>query len=255
MRYRSGSFVVALTVLLSTTAGAASGPAGTINDQAGDANGVNGVWYSAAMLGYITEEVRNLVFQGDPAGEGIVTPGSYGPGDLREVRFETEYESVPVGEDGLDHRATALRIVFRTEEPPAAPLGTGRLELEVIAWMQGPATKPCRTSFALSVFEDGTVTGPGWYRFEDCVGGLATPTDPRWTGTVAGSEVTLRIPFDAIDEIGALYLQEGGILRGPHASTQLRGLNTLDVTRVGADVVLGSDMPEDVPCTKGCPAG
>lgn len=224
-------FISMLTAVVALGAAAPASATGTtITDQAGDANGVNGAWYSAAMLGYITEEARNVAFGGqDPAGEGVATPGSQAYADLRELRFETEHEAVPVGADGIDYRATGLRISFRTEEPAVAPAGTGYLYLSVIAWMRGVSGPSCRTQLSVNADETGALTGGRWYRFEDCDGGLVSATNAAWSATRSadGRTITLRFPFSSLDPFGQTYLVEGGALIGPHATAQPRGLNKI----------------------------
>lgn len=251
-------------VVIALVASPASGSSGGVADQAGDANGVNGVWYSPAMLGWIAEFARDTV-GGDPTGEGVAGPVSYGPGDLRHVAFETEHVAVPVGEDGVDYRATALLVRIRTEEPARAPTELEPMNIEVIAQALAPGQEPgppddpvgqigwseCRMSFTATVDHLGQA-GASWHRFENCGDRLFSGTDPAWSATVDGTTITLRYPLGSFDAAGRTYLAEGGTLLRWMAASKA-DLNALDATLEGPDFVIGSDMPADVPCTMGCP--
>lgn len=265
MRHGGSRASACALLALMLAPGVAAGPAG-IADQAGDANGVNGAWHSASLLGVAAEGARDLL-GGDPTGEGAATPGSLAPADVRFASISTEYESVPVGADGVDHRATAVVIAIRTEEPPDLPVYTTRtpLRLEVIAQVVPPGQpvkRPqdpvqnvgyvdCLMAFTGVVDSRGGAKAE-WWRWESCGEPGAGPAVAGATASIDGSTLTLRYPLAGFDAVGRAYLAEGATMHRWAAGTEVAG-KAIDVTRRGPDFVIGSDMPPDVPCTRDCP--
>jgi hypothetical protein len=249
------SVVVGLTLAVGPGAGAGDAPHAT--DVAGDANAVNGQGQNALSA------VPGSISTG---------PGSYAPADLRAVSFETLYEAIPVGEDGIDYRATGFAIRMRTEAAPTSDAGT--LVYSVVGGLNG-----CNGRF--KVFLRGPLSGSGDPADRSFRWGQTTGTCPDAMNSdtaIPGSTVTIdpalkelavSIPLSALNEYQRPYFEPGSVLdgltgggyyTGPRAvvSSLVRGANDLllpviDDTPNMPPFVIGSDMPADVPCTVGCP--
>lgn len=226
-----------------------------IVDQAGDANGINGQWYDYGTVGAAIWFVYDGVFGGDPFGEGQRTEGSYGPGDLRAGRLETMYEAVPVGDDGIDHRATGVRLRIGTEERPEAPDGT-RLRLGLFLTQYDPDGTECPTRISTRISGADDPGRISWFR--DSIGGCSDVDAERepsgWKAFRDGNEVVFEMPASALSPSGAAFFSEGALFMEPHAFAELEVV-TLDASPAGSHFVVGEDMPADVPCTSGCPSG
>ncbi|MGI9018324.1 MAG: hypothetical protein ACR2HR_14685 [Euzebya sp.] len=108
--------VLLLTVALAGPVAAAD-PNPQVTDIAGDANAING--------------------QGLVTGVGQATPADYAPADLRSVRYETMFEAVPVGGDGIDYRVTGLRAHIVTSAPAVSDGPTLIYRLNVDNFAEG----------------------------------------------------------------------------------------------------------------------
>ncbi|HEX9892221.1 MAG TPA: hypothetical protein VGB28_09195 [Actinomycetota bacterium] len=219
-----------------------------IEDVAGDANGLN-----AAGLQLDTR------------------PASYDRADLLTIRMETTYDTVPVGEDGVHHEPTGLAITVGTVATP------GTIEdREGLVYRVDTVIAGCRSYLEAWIYNDVTTA-----RWDQVDGPPAACPDgenqqapghgskPEWTATVDPASKTVRswYPFASLSARQADYLKVGNSLRTPRGGTlALREYSTwngatgrigagllLDATATGPDFVIGSDVPPDVPCTKGCP--
>lgn len=227
-----------------------------ITDIAGDANGVNGQGQNA--------------LQGFP-GPVSTGPASYSPADLREVGFETLYEAIPVGEDGIDYRATGLAIHIITEATPKSDAHT--LVYSLVAGLKG-----CNSRF--KVFLRGPLSAAGdpadrtlrWNQIggscPDGPGTELTLTGANVVIDAASRELTISIPVASLTTQQKPYFQPGAVLAGLEGAAYYSGLRVVvsSLTRTTSDVlvpvidetapgfpfVIGSDMPADVPCTTGC---
>lgn len=232
--------LVAAVMMLSSLDAAAAGP--QIVDMAGDANGLDA---------------------------GIDTrPASHDPADLLSVRLSTEHEAVPVGEDGIDYQERALLVTFATLAGPIPEHGT-------LAFALRADLGTCSSSFMGMVDAEGG-SPVMWTQFGQCPdvdpgSGLLPVTgsfaqNDRWTTTVGDGSVTLRIPFESLTIEQAAFLRPGAVAAAPSARSMVMlhhrvdpgvastaRLATLDTTAVGASFTIGEDVPEDVPCTRGCP--
>lgn len=217
-----------------------------IIDIANDANGINGQGFS------------------DITGENPSQPNetlSYAPADLRSVRFETAYDAVPVGADGIDYRATGLAIHVTTTDTPGSegPTLIYRINTAVggcgsflQAYLRGPAAGPT----------DAVDKTLQWRQLDaGCPDGAKTLTNAAWTATVdeATKTLTMRFPFSSLSPAQLSAMGVGSYLGVPSAEvrTQLAALTAplIDDTPAALDdFVIGSDVPADVPCTVDCPA-
>ena len=210
-----------------------------ITDPAGDANGVNS---------------QDAIAPGPP----ISSPASYSAADLRTVRFQTTYVGLPVGDNGIDYQPTGLRIHMSTEGPPRAlgPTLQFRLTTRIGASCQSLLQGSVRgTASTPADPADGKVE---WVRVDgSCPGGAGTGTESGWVAQVSGTSVILSFPFGSLDTAELGILGEGSSLSTPKAGTRTIfgsvAAPQLDETSVGAQWVIGSDMPADIPCTKRCP--
>ncbi len=248
---------VVLALILAPTAVARAGDAPHATDVAGDANAVNGQGQSS--------------LSGAP-GSISTGPASYAPADLREVRFQTLYEAIPVGVDGIDYRATGFAIRVRTEAAPRSDAGT--LVYSLVGALNG-----CNSRF--KVFLRGPLSGSGdpsdrtfrWAQTTgtcpDAVNSDVTIPDSTVTIDPGLKELAITIPLSSLTDYQRPYFEEGAVLEGltsggyytgPRAvvSSLVRSVNDLllpviDDTANMLPFVIGSDMPSDVPCTIGCP--
>lgn len=244
MRSLLGAIVTSV-MLLSFASGPAGADAGTpsVTDIANDANLVNG-------QGFATGIERDT---------GEV---SYDPADIRAVAFETTFTSVPVGGDGIDYKATGLKIHYRTTATPKSdgPTIIYRLNVAVDgcssflqAYLRGASSLPNDPA-------DKTIQ---WRQLAaDCPDGVKTVTDAGWTVTIdsAANELVMSFPYSKLSAAQREKLDEGSILSALVANTRTNfgtpaaslTAPQIDESPLGEDFVIGSDMPKDVPCTIGC---
>ena len=243
-------------LFLAATPASAGSVAPLVTDLAGDANGLG--------LPHIPGgQVRALLgdaLDQDPFGNGVATgPASYAPADILSIDYETEHVAIPVGEDGIDHRPTALVVRMRTAATPASPVGTTLFAVYQHLREEGGGV--CRSSLSVSIPEGG---GPGTYpvswfqesQFESfCPRESGAYTDPAWTASVTAEGIVMHLPLSSIVGIEDLYVHEGGVIARTLGTTRSVSLvPQWDRTPFGADWTIGQDMPPDVPCTQGCPA-
>lgn len=241
--------VLGSTMLLTLAAGSAGADAGftSITDIAGDANLANGQGLASA-------------------GEQATAPASYGPADVRALIFETTSVAVPVGDDGIDYQATGVKVHFRTEATPMSdgPTLIYRLNANVDgcdsflqAFLRGASSTPNDPA-------DKTIQ---WRQLVGaaCPNGplASTVTNAGWTVTIdaTAKELVMSFPYSKLSSAQLTYMDEGSILSALVANTRTNfGTPAASVTApqfdespTGEDFEVGSDMPEDVPCTTGCP--
>ena len=250
------TFVALVAVLggLGSQANADLAPHGT--DIAGDANGVNG------------QGQKTLT--GGP-GSTSTGPASYAPADLREVFFETPYEAVPVGQDGIDYRATGLRIRLRMEAAP-------RSDAHTLVYSIVGKFNACNGR--LKVHLRGPLSGAGDPADRSLYWAQATGTCPDGTGDVpmpgstvtvdaASKELSITIPLASLSESHRPYFAPDALIAGIGGGGYYDGIRGvvsglvrsqtdllvpgIDDTPNMQDFTIGSDMPSDVPCTIGCP--
>jgi hypothetical protein len=226
----------------------AEAPAPQIVDGANDANLINN--QGVALLGNV-----------GPVDSG---EASYDPADLRTVRFETLFEAVPVGADGIDYRATGLAIHVATTATPKSdgPTLGYRINASVggcggflQAFLRGPSSTP----------SDPANKAIQWRTFASrgCADGDKTVTNPAWTVTVndAAKELVMTFPFTSLTATQAQAMAVGASVAAPIASvftnfgTPAASLTapSIDLTKAGEDFEIGSDVPADVACTVDCP--
>ena len=239
-----------------------AGPAGAhevegwIEDIEGDANFLNTQGFSGTV--------------GDnPLDPGMSTGGAQvAPSDIRAVRFVTEYEAIPIGDDGLDYVATGLAISIHTEVTPRSdgPTMMYRLNVNVDggcnsfiqAYLRGAGSLP----------EDPANGRAEWRQLDaGCPDGATTVglADAIIDDHEAG--IVMRLPFDQLTPAQLAILDPGSMLLAPQGSTRtvftwgsqgalpFSGLTApqVDETVLGDEWIVGQDMPEDVPCTLNCP--
>lgn len=234
-------------LLLSFTSGPAGAEVGapSVTDIANDANFVNG------------QQIRRGI-------EVDTGEASYDPADIRAITFETTYEAVPVGWDGIDYRATGLNVHYRTTATPGSdgPTILYRLEVSVdgcLSYLQtflrGPRSLP----------DDPPDRYVQWVQLRpNCPDGEGTWILPGyWTATVdpSAKELVMSFPYYALNSKELAKMDEGSVLFGAEANTRTSfwavpesGFTGpgIDESPIGEEFVIGSDMPEDIPCTTGC---
>lgn len=238
------------TLLFALAIAALAVPAGAedtahINDIAHDANAINGQGF------------------GDITGVDPSQPseqGSYAPADLRAIRFETAYTATPVGADGIDYTATALKIHVTTTAMPKSDGPT-------LIYRINTGVNGCR-SFLQSYIR-GTTSAPTdtpnntlqWRQLDaGCPDGVKTVTNAAWTTTIdaATKTLTMTFPYGALTETQLAAMAPGaylGLARGEVRSQLGTATAPLidDTPALLDDFVIGSDVPADVPCTVDCP--
>lgn len=274
---------VALLLLVATGFPAATAEtAPHITDIAGDANGIGKQGFGCNSPGPLPP-----ICLGDqvPLGHVSTGPASYGPADLREVRFETPYEAVPVGDDGIDYRGTGFAFHIRTEATPASDAATLVYSLRgglnnCWSWFKvfirgplSPASDPSDRAV-----EWGQAKSPYSGDCPDGVLAHVRMTSPDVEIDPERRELTVTFHLASLPQAHRPYFEPGVVLgagwelgaeaAGPRVfvaplvkGTEVVGLSSLypgqrpriDETPTGAPFVIGSDMPEDVPCTSGCP--
>ncbi|HEX9890926.1 MAG TPA: hypothetical protein VGB28_02555 [Actinomycetota bacterium] len=251
---RGAALAFALVVAASPVAAGTAGP--HIVDPEGDANGLAFPYAPGGVVGNTQREL----FPDDPLGPGTPTgPATIPAADIVSVTFETPYIAVPIGEDGIDYRQTGFRVRFRTAATPASVGPTTSYD---IGTYLPPGTVGCRLFFNATF--PGAPSG-GAPTARASVGGSA---DGCWAGDVtinlpAGLTVTTSPPGLVIDvpiasvseELRPMFEEGSGVLQSPAASTSVGSfVPRVDATLRFPDFLIGSDMPPDVPCTKGCPS-
>jgi len=247
----AGNFADAVFIGYGTAAGA-------VNDIAGDANGLG------------------------PAGAHQDSrPASFGPADLRYAGIETTYEAIPVGEDGIHYEPTGLVIRLGTEAPPDVPdcpdplsalCPVGPSAYRLATTIDGHSV---RLDATVHREADGSLDAIAYLHVADgCSGGGGTcwrRFRASWEATVdlERKEVVVRFPFASLAPDEADLIGLGNTLGQPRGETILsyttstvqaagqtlileRGVSA-DVTPRARDFLVGSDVPPDVPCTRGCP--
>lgn len=244
MRFARTLLVALAIAALALPAGAES--AAQITDIAQDANAINGQGFGG-ITGVDPSQPHDQA--------------SYAPADLRAIRFETAYTATPVGADGIDYTATALKIHVTTTATPKSDGPT-------LIYRINTAVNGC-ASF-LQSYVRGTTSAPTdtanntlqWRQFDaGCPDGVKTVTNAAWTTTIDATTKTLTMtfPYSALTELQRAAMAPGaylGLARG-EVRTQL-GIVTAplidDTPTALDDFVIGSDVPADVPCTIDCPA-
>lgn len=228
----------------------ASASSPQITDIAGDANGLNAVDQ-----------------------EHDSRPASYDPGDLRYVSMETTYQAIPVGEDGIHYEPTGLAVHLGTTAVPEVPdtsmFGVYRLDatvqghsLHLDAQVLRDPGEPTRVTGAHIDVSDGCL---------NAAGPCTRTSKAAWTAAIDQQrrEVVLHFPFASLEDQEAELLAMGVTLEAPRgemiypyrwtsilvlgATIRVDQTALIDATPRGADFVIGSDIPADVPCTRGCP--
>jgi len=231
-----------LTVITVLAGGSVHAASPQITDPEGDANG--------------------LLYSAGPD----TRPVSYDPADLVSVRLQTAYRTIRVGDDGLRHEPTALQIRFTTLAPPQAPgtslgfllhAGTGSQTSLIKGFLGGDVPDPRAGDVEWTlVTERAYVLGTG-----------EVTKDRAWFGTAVpgGSDFVITIPFASLTPAQLRLIGPGATLRDPSARTFTSAATyvlgplgvwtphaNLDVTMAGSSYVVGSDVPADRPCTRGC---
>lgn len=243
--------------------GATSAPAGAqttvphATDVAGDANGILTPMWNGGLVGFLIEQVTG---DRDPLGPGTPSPVSEDQADLRSLTFATDHIAVPVGDDGIDYRATGLSIRFTTTSPP---FGDPALRFGVKLFIAPPEGEICRAGVSGFVGQmEEWVDGSARFTGEvDAWGSLCPPNrsapEPRWTTRVNGASntITITFPFDSLTSAERNLLGVGAVIYGARGFTapSLFSVGYLDATPTAEPFEVGSDVPPDVPCTSGCP--
>ena len=184
-------------------------------------------------------------------------PASYSPADLVSVDFQTGYLAVPVGEDGIDHQPTELRIVIKTFASPSDLAPGSQLLFEVSSDFVTFDGTVSRTA-------TGEVSSVARLRYRDDNCADASPcwtrSKPTWTAVIdpAQRTLTLTYPFSSLaaDELG--LIGPGEIMHpeatvGPPRADSSRGyLGRVDIVDFGDVFVVGEDVPDDVNCSDEC---
>ena len=254
MRIRQAWLVGTILVLGGVAQGAE--PAPHIVDPRGDANAVTFPYAPGGVVG----NLQRTLFADDPLGPGTATePASVAPADLLSVRFETTFVAIPIGEDGIDYRGTGVRVHMQTTE---APRSLGPTTLYEIATHLPSGSLGCRHSFSAVFPGQESGNAPPFAR-----AGVGGSADGCWAGE-AGSVtlpavltavaqppgLVIQVATDSVTEDVRPMFEERTAIQSPVAWTALASVAPrIDGTLRAPDFVIGSDMPADVPCTKGCP--
>lgn len=238
------------TLLFAVAIAALALPAGAegtahITDIAQDANAINGQGFGD-LTGVDPSQPHDQV--------------SYAPADLRAIRFETAYTTTPVGADGIDYTATALKIHVTTTATPKSDAHTLIYRINtgvngcgsfLQSYLRGPASAPIDTP-------NNTLQ---WRQLDaGCPDGVKTVTNPAWTTTVdaATKTLTMTFPYASLTEAQLASMAPGAFLSASQGQvrTQVeRATAPLidDTPALLDDFVIGSDVPADVVCTVDCP--
>jgi hypothetical protein len=217
----------------------AAGPAAHVTDQAGDANAING------------QGVSLLAGTAD----GMATPQQYAPADLLSITYSTTFDTVPVGDDGVKHVATGVqaRIVTTAPAKSDGPTLIYRINAEVgncggflQHYLSGPTSAPT----------DGKGLEFRQFASRGCAAD-ATVRNVAWTATQDGTALVFTFPY-----AGMAGADRNNFAVGKTIVTNAAEVRTLlvaatapaiDTTAPGTNFKIGSDLPQDVPCTTGCP--
>ncbi len=224
----------------SVAAGAEATP--QITDVAGDANGING----HALLSALDEGPDTR-------------PASLAHADLREVRFETTYDSHEIldpetGEvTGIDHVATGVNVHIRTEGPIRSAPATQLYPLNYDVQAEIPG---CTVRFRLTVLANETSDRAGLWQLSDTCPNGGTGLFGSHAGAASwpqyrGNVTTLSYPFST-PEFAAM-LPPGRTLTDPWANAVRTGhydkpVIVFDRAAVGSSFTIGEDVPADVNC-------
>lgn len=274
MRGRSrGTAALAISIALLMPAAGARADGLRVVDIADDAHGLmmpydeGGLWGFATRTGAeVCTFARILVpNDGDCTGNGVPIPALSRPhADILALGVRTPYVAVPVGEDGIDYRATGLQVIAETAAVPRIP--DGEVGFGLYAELAGAS---CRLYLQASVLATGALTGYVDLR-DNAIDSTPCGTLPNRTmlssehlelvSAPAGVRVT--IPYTLFGPEIQEYLAEGSLFeRAWLFSGDSRLLEQPPyVTVTGLDKapralgwVVGEDMPMDVGCTRGCP--
>jgi hypothetical protein len=217
----------------------AAGPAAQVTDQAGDANAVN------------SQGVSLLAGTAD----GMATPQQYAPADLLSITYSTTFDTVPVGDDGLRYVATGLqaRIVTTEAAKSDGPTLIYRLNVDIGScggfldnYVSGPASAPIDLKGL--VFRQFASRG--------CAAN-ATVVPPGWSSAVDGKALVFTMPFAQLSSADKPNFAVGKLVTTTAAEVRTllvaATAPAIDRTGEGAPFRIGSDLPQDVPCTTGCP--
>lgn len=250
MKARSvATLIVGLVVVLGlsgTQAGAGTSIGPEINDIAGDANFVNGANFFYGL------------------GEFDTRPVSLGSADLRAIWFETAYNTVKDKDaegkvTAVRHVPTALRVNFRTEEPPAptfgptltfyVPVRIGTCLIDLAAHIEGPASSPV----------DGA-QGAEIYKYTGCVGGAGVLSHPTFSVKTAGNVVTAEYPFSALPYSSSQIVLGKDVEVRPPVDGNPGGVQNYlswanfaltfvdEVPAFASKFLIGSDVPANINC-------
>jgi len=228
--------ILILLLTLAPFASASSSP--QVVDPPGDANGVDGL--------------------------GDTRPVSYDAGDLLSMLWETTYAANPIGEDGVDHEATGLRLTIETLAAVDSTAAT-------IAVRPGFDMPGCFSTFEIYLQGQLPDQQDPWDRYVEWYqsGASCPDTDglwvhnPAWTVGLDGRRLVLTLPYASMNAAEREFLGVGRTIERPRGLTsfffRFEGSTAwfpwIDFAAAGEDFVIGSDVPPDVPCTRGCPGG
>jgi hypothetical protein len=229
-----------------------------ITDQAGDANFLNGEQTLGSPLVCVS---GNCVTAPDPSGDGVATaPLSYGPADIRGLRFETTFTAVPIGDDGIHYQATGVKVSMVLDSVPKSDGPTiiyrvnanvgGACNSFLQAFVRGPSSVSQTDPADLAI---------QWRQLDaTCPDGVKTVTVPfNATIDTAQKAIVLNFAYSKLTAAERTALSTGVALMTPQASTRtfLVALTApeFDQSSIGQAWVIGSDLPADVPCTTNCP--
>lgn len=237
MRSRTLVAGAALAVVALVLPADAAGKA-QITDPAGDANALNG---------------QGLVTGGQFDG-GNTTSQQLAQADLLSVTYSTTYDTVEIGEDGLQHVITGVqaRIVTTAPAVSTGPTLIYRLNADIggcggflQAYVNGPASAPT----------DGRGLEFRQFAARGC---LADVTKRGFTAALdEEGALVFDLPYALMDAaMQAQFAPKKNIgTVGAEVRTQIGTATApaIDTTLAGANFRIGSDVPADVPCTVGCP--
>ncbi|MFN2545262.1 MAG: hypothetical protein ABR600_11945 [Actinomycetota bacterium] len=277
--FRSAFSILALVALVTAAPGMAWAEEDEqlITDTAGDANGIG--WHHASDGGGLVRATYNLLqieFEAiEGTGDAIGLPFMHGvpveqlnngPVDMLGASFGTTYDAIPIGMDGIDYRATGIRITIPTTAVPRIP--GEDLVFTMRGMLETPSrTASCKLRLVITSHGAGGLTGiadvsdPDELQQTGCPGPadqtVAIDAGLRLLASPPGLEIAL--PLSALPEAARPFAGEGAIFSQHRLwstvtsdeRTTLTG--ALDKTAPGDDFYIGLDMPIDEPCTRGCP--
>lgn len=195
------------------------------------------------------------------------SPASYPAADLLSVNFDTSYEAVPVGGNGLDYRPKELVAVFTTTAS-AAEIASGSQMLFRASADGDDLASRVFIEGVISKSSAGALSTTARLRYESPQCGNSpdrcwSASKPEWTAQVSAAQktLTLRYPFSSLELRERRQIGVGAILGSPKASTLVPGIESaaqdgflpaVDDTPFGHGFVVGADVPDDVDCTEAC---